>query len=171
MNLDCVNARFAVKAKSYCFTMTLMTVIKAHSVGIILRNVVDVVRMFRGLIKTKRLPLGTGGRTMKKQVEGMAKAIFETGEAIEENDLVYASLHGADADSETKFMRIARHLYRNGYRKASDVIAEVLEILSELKEDYLADDDVREACAISYAEIKIVALKQKYESEGADDDL
>ena len=66
MNLDCVSARFAVKEKSYCFTMTLMTVNKARSVGIILRNVVDVARMFRGLIKTKRLPLGTGEQTMNK---------------------------------------------------------------------------------------------------------
>jgi ribosomal protein S27AE len=57
---------------------------------------------------------------MNKHIEEMAKAIFKTGEAIEGIDLVYASLHGADADSETKFMRIARHLYRNGYRKSTD---------------------------------------------------
>ena len=64
----------------------------------------------------------------------------------------------------------AEALYNAGYRKSTDVVAEVLEILSELKENYLDDDDVREACAISYAEIKIVALKKKYESEGADDE-
>ena len=61
---------------------------------------------------------------------------------------------------------MANAIINNDYRKASDVVTEVLEILSELKENYLADDDVREACAISYAEIKIVALKQKYEKKG-----
>lgn len=61
---------------------------------------------------------------------------------------------------------VFKKLVEDGYRRASNVAAEVLEILSELKENYLADNDVREACAISYAEIKIVALKKKYESEG-----
>lgn len=72
----------------------------------------------------------------------------------------------AECDKTTCAHCEAEALYKAGYRKSTDVVAEVLEILSELKENYLADDDVREACAISYAEIKIVALKKKYESEG-----
>ena len=61
---------------------------------------------------------------MNKQIEEMARAIFETGEAIEEIDLRYACLHGADNDNETKFMRIARHLYLCDYRKVSQEGAE-----------------------------------------------
>ena len=89
---------------------------------------------------------------MNKQIEEIAEL---TKELIKTNS--YGTLN-----------HVANHLYNAGYRKSTDVVAEVLEILSELKENYRADDDVREACAISYAEIKIVALKKKYESEGAE---
>ena len=98
---------------------------------------------------------------MNREIEEMAKTLCGQKEH---------SCAECDSCDLCEFWLEASILYANGYRKATDVVAEVLEILSELKENYLADDDVREACAISYAEIKIVALKKKYESEGADDE-
>lgn len=98
---------------------------------------------------------------MNKQIEEMTKHICIG--AREGCD-------GCGKIGDCSLRRTSERLYNAGYRKSTDVVVEVLEILSELKENYLADDDVREACAISYAEIKIVALKKKYESEGADDD-
>ena len=98
---------------------------------------------------------------MNKRIEEMAKTLCGQKEH---------SCAECDSCDLCEFWLEASILYANGYHKSTDVVAEVLEILSELKENYLADDDVREACAISYAEIKIVALKKKYESEGADDE-
>lgn len=100
-----------------------------------------------------------GEQTMNKQIEEMRNDVQE---ALKHNSAVDAIRHGLICVNSDG---IARELFDDGYRRAADVVADVLEILSELKENYLADDDVREACAISYAEIKIVALKKKYESE------
>ena len=122
---------------------------------------------------------------MNKQIEEMAKAIFETGEAIEEIDLRCACLHGADSDSETKFMRIARHLYRSGYRKANDVAREIFaeiakfifsEIPNELTPIYKKELNYRDGVISGKREAFFEVLnhldkelRKKYEREGADD--
>lgn len=61
---------------------------------------------------------------MNKQIEEMARTIFESHVAIDGIDLAFSAVHGADME-DSHFMRIAGHLYRNGYRKASDVAAEI----------------------------------------------
>ena len=106
---------------------------------------------------------------MNKQIEEMANIVHDADAKII-YDMVKAKPNNFVGRALPRQVYIAEALYNAGYRKSSDVVAEVLDILSELKENYLADDDVREACAISYAEIKIVELKKKYESEGADDE-
>lgn len=122
---------------------------------------------------------------MNKQIEKikeMARAIYETGEAVEEIDLRYACLHGADSDSETKFMRIARHLHNNDYRKSTDVAREIFEeivkfIFSEIPDElmpiYKAEKDFRDGVISGKREafFKVLAhldnhLRKKYESEG-----
>lgn len=84
---------------------------------------------------------------MNKQIEEMADAIFQN---------CQCGLFFSEAEKIADFV-----INNQGYRKSTDVLGEVLNILSDLKEDYLADDDVREACAISYAEIKIAELKKR----------
>ena len=104
---------------------------------------------------------------MNKQIEEikeMARAIYETGEAVEEIDLRYACLHGADSDSETKFMRIARHLYHNDYRKSTDVAREIFAEIDKLV--YRLLNDVRYIAGDLVWDIN--ELKKKYESEGAE---
>ena len=53
----------------------------------------------------------------------------------------------------------AEAFYDRGYRKVDEVINEIVGLLEDLKGDYLLDEDVREACAVNYAKIKI---KEKY---------
>lgn len=57
---------------------------------------------------------------------------------------------------------IAERLADKGYRKASEVIDEVVELLEELKDDYCLDEDIRAACGVRYAMIKVDELKNKY---------
>lgn len=53
----------------------------------------------------------------EKQIEEMAKAIFESGVAIDGIDCAFAAVHGANM-KDSHFMRIAKHLVCNkGYRK------------------------------------------------------
>lgn len=59
----------------------------------------------------------------------------------------------------------AEEAFDKGYRKATEVIDEVVELLEELKDDYRLDEDVRAACGVRYAMIKVDELKKKYESE------
>ena len=129
---------------------------------------------------------------MNKQIEeirAMARAIYETGEAIEEIDLRYACLHGADNDSETKFMRVARHLHRNGYRKQEWISVDE-RLPSHLQKVLVCDSfgNMVTAIFLSFdnggcdwcSAVRIVhevthwmALPEtpkKYESEGADDE-
>lgn len=54
----------------------------------------------------------------EKQIEEMARDIFEPRVAIDGIDIAFAAVHGADRDAEGHFMRIARHLYKKGYRKS-----------------------------------------------------
>ena len=71
---------------------------------------------------------------MEKQIEEikqLARAIYERGTALEGIDFVHAAVNGADDDPESHFMRIARHLYAEGYRKASEVAREVIEKLEQ----------------------------------------
>jgi hypothetical protein len=49
----------------------------------------------------------------------------------------------------------AEAFYNRGYRKVSEVVNEIVELLDDLKKDYLLDEDIREACAVNYAKIKI----------------
>lgn len=49
----------------------------------------------------------------------------------------------------------AEAFYDRGYRKVSEVIKEIVSLLEDLKRDYLLDEDIREACAVNYARIKI----------------
>lgn len=100
-----------------------------------------------------------------EEIKAMAKAIFETGEAIEGIDLVYASLHGADSDSETKFMRIAKHLYCNDYRKASDVARE---IFAEIKQYFIVKN--LGLLNATYTKDFFRELQKKYEREEANDE-
>lgn len=51
-----------------------------------------------------------------KQIKEIARTIFESHVAIDGIDLAFAAIHGADME-DSHFMRIAGHLYRNGYRK------------------------------------------------------
>lgn len=51
-----------------------------------------------------------------KQIKEMARTIFESCVAIDGIDLAFAAVHGADME-DSHFMRIAKHLYHNGYRK------------------------------------------------------
>ncbi len=159
MNLDCVNAHFAVKAKSYCFTMTLMTVIKAHSVGIILRNVVDVVRMFRGLIKTKRLPLGTGEQTMNKQIDGATLAVLNCYRNKYYTDGINTE-QGLVANAINEVLPTLVELKNGGYCKAREIFAE---IERKVFVPHFGSYFVKTS---AYSE-----LKKKYESEGTNDDL
>ena len=53
----------------------------------------------------------------------------------------------------------AEAFYDRGYRNASEVVNEIVDLLEDLKRDYLLDEDIREACAVNYAKIKI---KEKY---------
>ena len=59
-----------------------------------------------------------------------------------------------------------------GYRKASEVAREIFEeieeLLEELKDDYRADDEIRKACGVRYAMIKVAELKKKYTEEAGD---
>ncbi len=52
----------------------------------------------------------------EKQIEEMARDIFEPKVAIDSIDLAFAAIHGADKP-DSHFMRIAQHLYNAGYRK------------------------------------------------------
>lgn len=57
-----------------------------------------------------------------------------------------------------------------GYRKSTEVAREIFEeieeLLEEIKDDYRADDEIRKACGVRYAMIKVAELKKKYtESE------
>lgn len=54
----------------------------------------------------------------------MARTIFESRVAIDGIDIAFAGVHGADME-DSHFMRIAGHLHRNGYRKASKVADEI----------------------------------------------
>lgn len=56
----------------------------------------------------------------------------------------------------------AEAFYNRGYRKVSDVVNEIVGLLEDLKRDYLLDEDIREACAVRYAMIKI---EEKYLGE------
>ena len=53
----------------------------------------------------------------------------------------------------------AEAFYNRGYRKVSEVVNEIVGLLEDLKRDYLLDEDIREACAVNYAKIKI---QEKY---------
>ena len=58
--------------------------------------------------------------TEMEEIKTLAKDIFSIGELIEGIDRVHASLHGADDDPESHYMRIARGLYNLGWRSISD---------------------------------------------------
>jgi len=53
----------------------------------------------------------------EKQIEEMARDIFEPRVAIDGIDIAFAAVHGADRDAENHFMRIAGHLYEKCWRK------------------------------------------------------
>lgn len=55
----------------------------------------------------------------KQAIEEMARNIFESGVAIDGIDRAFAAVHGADM-TDSHFMRIAHHLYNDGYRKQSE---------------------------------------------------
>lgn len=61
-----------------------------------------------------------------EEIKQLAKDIFAPKVALDGIDLAFASVHGADME-DSHFMRIAKHLYAKGYRKASDVAREVFE--------------------------------------------
>lgn len=54
---------------------------------------------------------------------------------------------------------IAEVIYKNDYRKASEVINEIIDILTEVKDDYRLNEEIREACAVRYA---IGRVEEKY---------
>jgi hypothetical protein len=61
----------------------------------------------------------------------------------------------------------AEAFYDRGYRKVSEIVREIIELLEDLKDDYLLDKDIREACAIRYAMIQIEKkyTEEKYEKD------
>jgi hypothetical protein len=68
----------------------------------------------------------------------MARTIFESRVAIDGIDIAFAGVHGADME-DGHFMRIAFHLYRNGYRKAPDVVYEALDAFwNDLMDTFIA---------------------------------
>ena len=74
----------------------------------------------------------------EKQIEEMAKAIFESGVAIDGIDCAFAAVHGANM-KDSHFMRIAKHLVCNkGYRKQSGWISidERLPTEEEYRDEY-----------------------------------
>jgi protein-arginine kinase activator protein McsA len=56
----------------------------------------------------------------EKQIEEMARDIFEPRVTIDGIDIAFAAVHGADRDAENHFMRIARHLYEKCWRKQKE---------------------------------------------------
>ena len=61
---------------------------------------------------------------------------------------------------------VADVLMDNGYHKPSniavEVIDEVIELMEDIKDGYLFDEDIRAACGVRYAMIKIAELKKEY---------
>jgi hypothetical protein len=60
----------------------------------------------------------------------------------------------------------AEAFYNRGYRKVSEVVNEIVGLLEDLKRDYLLDEDIREACAVNYAKIKIEEKYSEANDEG-----
>lgn len=67
-------------------------------------------------------------RDEEKQIEEMAKDIYATGVAIDGTDIAYG-VH----DNDDHFHRMARKLYKIGYRKKSDTAKEIIEMLKAAK--------------------------------------
>ena len=77
-----------------------------------------------------------------------------------------ACVKEANGETSDKAAEIADVLLENGYRKAEEIFDEVEELLEEIKDDYRADDEIRKACGVRYAMIKVEELKKEYvESE------
>ena len=51
---------------------------------------------------------------------------------------------------------------------ASDIFAEIEELLKDTKDDYRLNDEIRGACAVRYAMTKVAALKKKYTEDSTD---
>lgn len=102
---------------------------------------------------------------MNKQIEEMTKDLTKICPDLGED--CYGQMNCV-THLTLSLSEMAEYLYKAGYRKSSDVIDEVLEILSELKEDFRYYDDMQKVSAIRYAETNIAAFKKKYESEGAE---
>lgn len=83
--------------------------------------------------------------TKEKQIEEMAK------------DVLNSSILSIEDASN-----VAKSLYRRGYRKASDVIDEIVDFLFGLEKIERLYAGEREALGIRYA---IKKIKEKYESE------
>ncbi len=56
----------------------------------------------------------------------------------------------------------SKMLYIKGYRKASEVVAEIIDVLADIYDYWRNDDCIRESCAIILA---IAELKKKYIGE------
>ncbi len=120
-----------------------------------------------------------------EEIKQLAKDIFAPKVALDGIDLAFASVHGADME-DSHFMRIAKHLYGKGYRKASDVENA---IYAAIKKDFsLAIERLKKAKLNLIGDMRIYAdgklsayqsflfdlphiIKLYKESEGADDDL
>lgn len=93
-----------------------------------------------------------------KQIEEMYKDVYE---AINHNaviDITHGGYIGVATDGLT------RELYDDGYRKASDIIDEIVDFLFELEKIERLYAGEREALGIRYA---IKKIKEKYtEGEG-----
>ena len=114
-------------------------------------------------------------KTKDEQIKELARDIFEPRVAIDGIDIAFASVHGADRDNDTHFMRIARHLYDKGYRKTSDVAKEIFEEVDTILRNQFNKYETKSCEADVIEEIKqisrgtindlwyqIAELKKKY---------
>ena len=96
----------------------------------------------------------------EKQIEEMAKDIFESKVAIDGIDIAFAAVHGANM-KDSHFMRIAKALYNAGYRKQSEntvelpcKVGDTLYVISQMK-------DKRFLPFINEYEVTSISIKKK----------
>lgn len=110
-----------------------------------------------------------------EQIKEMARTIFESRVAIDGIDLAFAAVHGADME-DSHFMRIAGHLYRNGYRKtftsefASDTQKAFKEGYEKARSEVAAEiiAEIDRMCIDTFGHFNHIAfalLKKKYTEE------
>lgn len=72
-----------------------------------------------------------------KQIDEIAKDIYDTGVAIDGVDLAFGLF-----DNDDHFHRIAKELYSKGYRKQSDTVREFVQKLKQKAKDNSNFDNV-----------------------------